>query len=82
MPASAVASITLVAKPVVTEAAMVAHFSFWAVIRTLPAQSGNISAKVSMIWSLLPEGLFTLKIFAASSYLTISSLVSLEGDID
>ena len=45
--ASAEAAMTLVANPVVRLAAIWAHFSFWAVIKTLPAHRANISAKVS-----------------------------------
>jgi hypothetical protein len=54
MPASAGDMITLVAKPVAAEAAVKAHFSLSAVISTLEAHIGNISAKVSTIWQALP----------------------------
>ena len=68
MAASAGAMMTLVAKPVATFAAVCAHFSFSAVIRILPAQRENISAKVSAIWQVCPVlGDLTVKIFVLSS---------------
>ena len=49
------------AKPVATFAAVCAHFSLAAVISTLPAHIGNISAKVSEIFRMFPIGDCTLK---------------------
>jgi hypothetical protein len=54
IPASAGDMITLVARPVATEAAVKAHFSLSAVMSTLPAHIGNISAKVSTISMMFP----------------------------
>jgi len=62
------AIITLVAKPVVTFAAVRAHFSFSAVISTRLAHKGNISAKVSttvQMCSVLAD--LTVKVFFFSS---------------
>jgi len=60
-------AMTLVAKPVVTFAAVNAHFWFWAVIRIRPTHSGNISAKVSTIVSVCSvAGDLTMKLFSLS----------------
>ena len=65
--ASAGAMMTLVAKPVVTFAAVCAHFSFWAVRSMRDVHRGNISAKVSWIWQVLPVvDDFTVKTCSAS----------------
>jgi hypothetical protein len=58
---------TLVAKPVVTLAAISVHFRFSAVIRILPTHSGNISANVSctvqefpVVWDFTIDRTFCL----------------------
>jgi len=51
-----------VARPVAVFAAVRAHFSVSAVIRTLPTHIGNISAKVSAILTVFPEEVETVKI--------------------
>jgi hypothetical protein len=59
--------ITLVAKPVAVVAAVRAHFSVSAVINTLPAHIGNISAKVSEIFRMCPvDEDFTVKLLSFS----------------
>jgi hypothetical protein len=71
MPASAGDMITLVAKPVAAEAAVKAHFSVSAVINTLEAHIGNISAKVSTISQTFPFSAVNMNVLSliSSSFL-------------
>jgi hypothetical protein len=72
--ASAGAIMTLVANPVAMFAATKAQFAFSAVISTLAAQRGNISANVSTIVQTLPVcGDFTMNAFVSLLYFKTSS---------